>query len=65
MAGCFPEELSFLWVEPQMMKGLEILTAVRKTIWKAVRIINKNPPACEGTIESLSIYSIQPPDTTV
>ena len=69
MAGGCPEELSFLWVESQVMEGFEISTAVRKAIWKAVRIIKKNlferGFLHEGAMAISPIYRIELPGTVI
>lgn len=65
MAGGFPKELSFLWIESQVMEGFEISAAVRKAIWKAVRIIKKNLSERgflpEGALGVSPIYRLELP----
>lgn len=63
LAGKFPEELLFFWIEPKMTEGLGISKEVCKALRKTIQIIKKNlfergflP---EDALEILPIYRLK------
>lgn len=41
LAGGFPTELLFIWIEPRIIEGLGMCPEVRKAMWKMVGIIKE------------------------
>ena len=59
MAGELPEELLFLWAQPQITHGYGMSSPLRKTVWKTIRVI-KRKLFESGLLpeESLSVFPL-------
>ncbi len=63
IAGGFPEDLLFLWIEPKVMNGLSISKEARKALRAAVRIIKLNLSErgllCDALPKTVPIYRLE------
>ncbi|MBW2096866.1 MAG: hypothetical protein JRI80_18550 [Deltaproteobacteria bacterium] len=41
LAGAFPKDLSFLWIEPQVTEGFGMSSRARKAMWEAAQRIKQ------------------------
>ena len=41
LAGGFPKEILFIWIEPRIIEGLGMSSQVRRAVWKVVAIIKE------------------------